>query len=171
MNSGEPYSPERRGPPRQAYQYVFLLPSASVTVVQCSPLALIRILPFRFFRLFAQPAFNFIGRHWLSTAVFDDDADAARGVNVEPLDLQSGHERRFAQAGGYNSLEEIWPARSPFFLFWLMRCWRHGGPPASFEGDHRRWCALRPALSRLGLCAPFLTSALLLCIIFCSSAT
>src|SRR6516162_466507 len=43
MNSGEPYSPTSRGPFFHAYQYIFLLPSASVAVVQCNPLASMRI--------------------------------------------------------------------------------------------------------------------------------
>src|SRR6516164_7335278 len=92
-----------------------------------------RILPFRFFRLFAEPAFNFIVKQRLSAAGFDDDADATQGVDVEALDLQPGHKRRFAEAGGHDSLKEIWAPRSPFFLLRLMRYRRHDGLPLSFE--------------------------------------
>ena len=117
MNSGDPGSPLRRGPPRQAYQYFFVVPSASLATVQCSPLALMRILPFRFFRLFAQPAFNFIGRHRLSTAVFDDDADAARRVNVEALDLNPAMSADLQRRVATILLKRFGPRGVRFFFF------------------------------------------------------
>src|SRR5262245_17791697 len=51
MNSGLPGSPCRRGPPRQAYQYVFGVPSANVTTDQLSFLSSMR--------MFGQPFLNF----------------------------------------------------------------------------------------------------------------
>src|SRR3974390_1495359 len=43
MNSGLPGSPRRRGPPRHAYQYFLVEPSASFTFDQLIPLALMRM--------------------------------------------------------------------------------------------------------------------------------
>src|SRR5215813_10772001 len=88
MNSGEPGSPRRRGPPRQAYQYVWPLavtlaiPLSSTLTIARLPfgqLPIERILPLR------------LARYNLDHARVDIDADARH--------LQASSRRRPDQAG------------------------------------------------------------------------
>jgi hypothetical protein len=59
------------------------------------------------FRLFAQPALDFIGGYWSPGAVLDDNADPAQGIDFEALDLKPGRERGLAGARCNDSFEEI----------------------------------------------------------------
>jgi hypothetical protein len=59
------------------------------------------------FRLFAQPALDFIGGYWSPGAVLDDNADPAQGIDFEALDLKPGRERGLAGTRCNDSFEEI----------------------------------------------------------------
>ena len=84
MNSGLPGSPTRRGPPRQAYQYVFVVPSASVATDQCNPLTLISLL-------LTQPILDFGVRGAPPDERLANDHGnfPGRGVEIDPLSTRA----------------------------------------------------------------------------------
>src|SRR5262245_2581964 len=100
MNSGEPYSPTRRGPPRQAYQYVFVVPSASLATVQCSPLALMRMLLFH-------PTLNFVVACRLGGLGKMDGNAAGRRIDLDAVDIFAGKTGGAESAGHFALCEPI----------------------------------------------------------------
>jgi hypothetical protein len=80
MNSGLPGCPRKRGPPRHAYQYFFVEPSANVTTDQLMPLALMR--------MFCQPVFGFVAVQLLVCLVSDHD-DLAVLVDLDACHLDA----------------------------------------------------------------------------------
>src|SRR5262245_13224112 len=100
MNSGDPYSPTRRGPPRQAYQYVFVVPSASLATVQSSPLALMRMLLFH-------PTLNFVVARRLGGRGKMDGNAAGRRIDLDAVDIFAGKTRGAESAGHFALFEPI----------------------------------------------------------------
>src|SRR5215471_14751231 len=97
MNSGERYSPVRRGPPRQAYQYVFLVPSANVATVQCRPLA--------FTRMLADPVLHFVSGLAAGRCLAVGHGDDPAVVEFNPQNRKARGLERADQSGGIVQFE------------------------------------------------------------------
>src|SRR5262245_50755677 len=100
MNSGEPYSPTRRGPPRHAYQYVFIVPSASLATVQCSPLALMRMLLFH-------PTLDVVVARRLGGLGKMDRNAAGRRIDLDAVDIFTGEAGSAESAANFALIKSI----------------------------------------------------------------
>src|SRR5262245_29774283 len=111
MNCALPGSPSRRGPPRQAYQYVFLVPSANVATVQCRPLA--------FTRMLADPVFHFVSAFAAGRCLRVGHGDDLAVVEFNPQNRKARGLERADQSGGIVQFEG-------------MATQRHNRPHASY---------------------------------------
>src|SRR5215510_3293496 len=103
MNCALPGSPSRRGPPRQAYQYVFLVPSANVATVQCRPLA--------FTRMLAHPVLHFVSGLAAGRRLAVGHGDDLAVVEFNPQNRKARGLERTDQSGGIVQFEGMAPQR------------------------------------------------------------
>src|SRR5512132_4081397 len=91
MKSAVPYSPRMRGPFFQAYQYIFVVPSASLASVQWIPLTLIRM------SLLSPSCQLVVGAHrvFRHRRLASDDCDLSILIDLDALDLDASLDDAF----------------------------------------------------------------------------